>query len=116
METIQEWSLQFKALSEPVRLRLIHLLRGGGEVCVCDLVAVLGMPQSLISRHLATLRHAGWVSYRRQSQWIYYRLAVELNPLQQRILAAMVVSFDESYVFKEDLVRLATLDRDSGIC
>lgn len=63
-----------KALAEPIRLRILALLREG-ELCVCDLVEVLQMPQSTVSRHLALLKGAGWVAERRQGVWMHYRLA-----------------------------------------
>ena len=63
----------FKALSDETRLRIIALLTHG-ELCVCDLMEVMGLPQSTVSRHLATLRQAGLVEDRRQGVWIYYRL------------------------------------------
>ena len=47
----------FRAFSDRTRLRILHLLRGG-ELCVCDLVAVIDVPQPKISRHLAYLRRA----------------------------------------------------------
>lgn len=64
---------KFKALSDETRLRILTLL-SSGEMCVCDLMAILDLPQSTVSRHLATLRNAGWVEDRRQGVWMYYRL------------------------------------------
>lgn len=64
----------FKALSDETRLRIMALL-SRGELCVCDLMEILALPQSTVSRHLATLRHAGLVEDRRQGVWMYYRLA-----------------------------------------
>lgn len=64
----------FKALSDETRLRILSLL-GQGELCVCDLMAILELPQSTVSRHLATLRNAELVVDRRQGVWMYYRLA-----------------------------------------
>jgi ArsR family transcriptional regulator, arsenate/arsenite/antimonite-responsive transcriptional repressor len=64
----------FKALSDETRLRILALL-SGGELCVCDLMAVLELPQSTVSRHLAYLRNAGLVEDRRQGVWMYYQLA-----------------------------------------
>lgn len=75
----------FKALSEAIRLRILALLIEG-ERCVCDLMAVLDLPQSTVSRHLATLRNAGLIKGRRQGQWMYYRLAGAENPVQQQVL------------------------------
>jgi len=65
----------FKALSDETRLRIMGLLLGG-ELCVCVLVAVLELPQSTISRHLATLRNSGMVIDRREGVWMHYSLAV----------------------------------------
>ena len=63
----------FKTLADETRLRILALLTSG-ELCVCDLVAALELPQSTVSRHLATLRNAGLVVGRRQGVWMYYRL------------------------------------------
>jgi len=65
----------FKALGEPVRLRLFSLLASSGEVCVCHLTDALELPQSTVSRHLGVLRHAGLVVTRRDGKWMYYKLA-----------------------------------------
>lgn len=68
-----------KAAGEPTRLRLLNLLRGGG-VCVCDLQAVLDIPQSTVSRHLAALRHAGLVTDARDGARVVYSLAPATSP------------------------------------
>lgn len=75
----------FKALSEEHRLRILALLLGG-ELCVCDLMAVLQLPQSTISRHLAYLRNTGWVKGRRLGVWMYYRLAEMSTPLAKDLV------------------------------
>lgn len=64
---------KFKALSDETRLRILALLTTG-ELCVCDLIAALDLPQSTVSRHLAYLRNTGVVVDRRQGIWMYYRL------------------------------------------
>ena len=62
----------FRALGEEARLRLLHLVRDE-EVCVCDLVAAVGMPQGTLSHHLGVLAQAGLVTARKQGRWNYYR-------------------------------------------
>ena len=62
------------ALGDPVRLRLLRLLRGR-ELCVCELVDALRMPQYKISRHLRSLRAVGLVKARRDGRWMHYRLS-----------------------------------------
>jgi ArsR family transcriptional regulator len=71
----------FKALSDETRLRILALLTAG-ELCVCDLMAVLELPQSTVSRHLAYLRNTGLVEDRRQGVWMYYRLAAPATELR----------------------------------
>lgn len=63
-----------KALGHPARLRILAMLRGG-ELCVCQLTAVLGMAPSTVSAHLADLRLAGLVVERKEGRWVHYRLA-----------------------------------------
>ena len=58
----------------------------GGELCVCHIVDVLGVPQPKASRHLAYLRKAGLVLGRREGRWMYYKLAPPRNALQQKLL------------------------------
>ncbi|HEX3928054.1 MAG TPA: metalloregulator ArsR/SmtB family transcription factor [Gemmatimonadales bacterium] len=68
---------RFHALSDPTRLRIIGML-GGGERCVCELMAELDAAQSRLSFHLRVLREAGFVTARRDEQWIYYSLQPEI--------------------------------------
>ncbi|GGM49772.1 transcriptional regulator [Longimycelium tulufanense] len=65
----------FKALSDPVRLRLLSLVaaRSGGEACVCELVEPFDLSQPTISHHLKVLREAGLVTAERRGTWVYYR-------------------------------------------
>jgi len=75
----------FKALSEPIRLRIIRLLLAKEELCVCELVEVLGISQSVISRHLAYLRNHNILVSSRSGVWVYYKLTAtaltEMNVL-----------------------------------
>jgi ArsR family transcriptional regulator, arsenate/arsenite/antimonite-responsive transcriptional repressor len=63
----------FHALSEPLRLQVLELLREQ-ELCVCDLCETLGVNQSKLSFHLKTLKEAGLVRSRQEGRWIYYSL------------------------------------------
>lgn len=64
----------FKVFSDPTRLRILGALTRG-ELCVCDIGAVLGASQSAVSHQLALLRSAGLVAFRREGKTLYYRLA-----------------------------------------
>ena len=76
---IQALSASFKALGDPIRLRLFALLGQHKELCVCHLVDALQLPQSTISRHLSVLRHANLVVTRREGKWMYYHLCGDLS-------------------------------------
>ena len=84
----------FKTLNDPTRLRILALLTHG-ELCVCDLMAVLDLPQSTVSRHLAYLRNAGWVEDRRQGVWMYYKLTRSDHPLQRDLLPLLTTRLAE---------------------
>jgi ArsR family transcriptional regulator len=64
---------KFKALSDPLRLQVVELLRQQ-EMCVCDLCDRLDVAQSKLSFHLKTLRQAGLIQSRQDGRWIYYSL------------------------------------------
>ena len=64
----------FKALGDETRLRIVNLLVHRGELCVCDVEAILDVSQSKASRHLTYLKNAGLVADRRDGTWVYYRL------------------------------------------
>lgn len=69
-----ELAAAYKALADPVRLRLLSLIaaRAGGEVCVCDLTGEFDVTQPTISHHLKVLRSAGLIDCRRRATWVYY--------------------------------------------
>lgn len=63
-----------KVLAHPVRLRILAMLREG-ELCVCQIVAVLGVPTSTASEHLTELRRSGLLTERKAGRWVHYGLA-----------------------------------------
>ncbi len=102
--------LLFRAFADPTRLRLLNLLQARPEVCVCDLVSVLGVPQAKVSRHLSRLREAGLVATRREGAWIHYRLAEPQGALQQQILGCIRCCLAEVPELRADRERLAAAD------
>ncbi|MEU9311911.1 metalloregulator ArsR/SmtB family transcription factor [Streptomyces sp. NPDC048256] len=74
-ERAAELAKVFKALGDPVRLRLLSMIasRGeGGEVCVCELTPAFDLSQPTISHHLKLLRQAGLIDCERRGTWVYY--------------------------------------------
>ncbi|MGW3661031.1 ArsR/SmtB family transcription factor [Streptomyces sp. NPDC005151] len=78
----------FKALGDPVRLRLLSMIasRAGGEVCVCDLTPAFDLSQPTISHHLKLLKQAGLIDSERRGTWVYYRLLPEMTDRLAAIL------------------------------
>ncbi len=103
---IQDYADLFKALCEPVRLRIINLLLERGELCVCDLVDTLSVSQSVVSRHLAYLRNTSLVSKRREGIWVYYQIATE-QVFTEQLLALFAQSTVTTPEFAQDLAALA---------
>ena len=93
-----------EAFSDPVRLRLLNLLAGGREVCVCHLFEALGLPQPTVSRHLAYLRKRGVVAARKEGLWVYYRLARPTSDLHRHLLAGVPLTDPEG--MRQDRERL----------
>ena len=84
----------FKALGDPVRLRLLSMIAsaGGGEVCVCDLTGSFALTGPTISHHLKVLREAGLVDSDRRGTWVYYRLVPAAITLLAGLLDAEPVA------------------------
>jgi len=95
----------FKAVADPTRLRLLNLLRLG-SICVCELHAVLRIPQPTVSRHLAALRHAGLVLDCRSGTRIIYSLAPAGTPRQEALYELLDRCCPSDNVMKTDLKRL----------
>lgn len=88
----------FKALGDPTRLRIVKLLEHG-ELCVCQLIAVLGMGQSRISRHLSILKEAGLILDDRKGKWVHYRLCC---PDPSRDICNRLAGLADDQVVKQD--------------
>ncbi len=76
----------FHALSEPLRIRVLELLRER-ELCVCELCEYLGVTQSKLSFHLRTLKEAALVRSRQEGRWIYYSLNLPQFVVLEQYLA-----------------------------
>jgi len=79
----------FKALADETRLKILWLLMGQEELCVCDIMGVLGITQSKASRHLRYLFNAGLVTDRREGLWMYYRISVAFGSREGKQLQAL---------------------------
>ena len=103
-----------KAAGEPTRLRILNLLRLG-SICVCDLQAVLDVPQPTVSRHLAALRHAGLVIDSRVGPRVIYSLAPAATPQLKAVHQMLEKACPLEEELLPDLVRLKQLVQHRGV-
>jgi ArsR family transcriptional regulator len=89
-EAAIELAGRLKALSDPMRLRLLSVVasHAGGEACVCDLSAGIELSQPTISHHLKVLRTAGLLDSERRGSWVYYRVVPEALQQLSHLLGA----------------------------
>jgi ArsR family transcriptional regulator, arsenate/arsenite/antimonite-responsive transcriptional repressor len=105
----------FRAFSDPTRLRILHLIRDG-EVCVCDLVDVLRLPQPTVSRHLSYLRKAGLVSTREERSWNFYTLTPARTTFHRKLLDCLGACFNDVPELSADSERAKRLKARGGCC
>ena len=85
-------NLMFRAFSDPTRLQILHLLLNG-ELCVCDIVSVLRVPQPTASRHLSYLRRARLITKRKQGLWVYYKLTRATSSFHRSLIKCLKECF-----------------------
>jgi ArsR family transcriptional regulator len=95
----------FRAFSDPTRLRILNLLLQG-ELCVCDIVSTLRMPQPTVSRHLAYLRDSDLVEARRDGLWMYYKLAAPKTAFHKKLLECLGCCFQDVPQLAKDAKQL----------
>ncbi|HZM04496.1 MAG TPA: metalloregulator ArsR/SmtB family transcription factor [Candidatus Saccharimonadales bacterium] len=113
-EPSSQAELKFRAVSDRTRLRLLHLLMAG-EMCVCDLVEIIKVPQPAASRHLAYLRKAGLVAGEKRGLWMYYSLVPPKTAFHRKLLASLAPCFEDMAELRKDKAMRAKLKR-SGRC
>lgn len=95
----------FRAFADATRLRILSLLLRG-ELCVCDIVSTLDVPQPTTSRHLAYLRKAGLVEARREGLWMHYRLAPARSAMHKKLIECLSCCFQDFPQLAKDAKRL----------
>jgi arsenate reductase/ArsR family transcriptional regulator len=103
---MRELEVALKAAGDPTRTRILKLL-AGGELCVCQIQAVLGIAPSTVSKHLSILKFAGLVEDRREGKWIHYRISTAAdNPHARGVLTLLAGALDREPRVLEDRRRL----------
>ena len=107
--------LMFRAFSDPTRLRILSLVRPG-ELCVCDLVQILKLPQPTISRHLSYLRRAGLVTVRQHRSWNYYALTPARSAFHRKLLECLSTCLRDVPALATDATRARAVRKVGGCC
>ena len=105
----------FRAFSDTTRLRILHLLRDG-ELCVCDLIEVMRLPQPTISRHLSYLRKAGIVQTREERSWNFYTLTSARSAVHKRLLDCLAACIHELPQLADEARRARAVRSKGGCC
>jgi ArsR family transcriptional regulator, arsenate/arsenite/antimonite-responsive transcriptional repressor len=103
----------YQALSDPTRLRILHLL-GRSPLCVQHLQAAMEAPQVMISKHLMLLKACGLVESQKLRNWRLYQLPPKPPAAIRNNLDCLLACIEVEQLFQEDLQRLATLAPDIG--
>jgi ArsR family transcriptional regulator len=90
--TVDDLDAVFKGFADPTRIRILSVL-AAGELCVCDIVDILRLPQPAVSRHLAYLRRMGLVDATREWKFAHYRLAKPEHAVHKNLLNCVRTCF-----------------------
>ncbi len=116
--TIEEFTNITKALSDQHRVRaFMALLRG--ELCVCQIIELLSLAPSTVSKHMSILKTAGLVESRKDSRWVYYRLTESINKQEIHEIIKLTISLlQNDCIINEDDNRMKKIISDGleAIC
>jgi len=112
--SLRKYEATMKAVADPTRVRILKMLEGG-ELCVCQIIAVLALSPSTVSKHLFLLKSAGLVNDRKEKKWVHYSLDRESDdPYVAGILRELSSWLDRDPVIVRDRARLTEARKDLG--
>lgn len=105
--SLRDYETVMKAVSDPTRVRILKVLEDG-ELCVCQIVAILPLAQSTVSKHLFLLKAAGLIRDRRDRKWIHYSLdRKNVSPYVRHVLRNLTGWLADDPVVRKDRERTA---------
>ena len=112
--SLRRYEAVMKTVADPTRVRILKLLEAG-ELCVCQIIAVLALSPSTVSRHLSLLKSAGLVSDRKEKKWVHYSLdRASEDPYVAGILPILSEWLVADRPILADRERLAEARKDVG--
>ncbi len=103
-----EFMTVVKALADANRVRILSVLRGR-ELCVCQIIEMLGLAPSTVSKHLSILRQARLLEDRKEGRWMYYRHPDCPNALVKKVLALLDTSLSDAKQMQADSERVENI-------
>ena len=112
---MRELMTVIKALADENRVRILLALQGR-ELCVCQIVELLGLAQSTVSKHLSILHQARLIDSRKEGRWMFYRAADDDSPVEARemanVVSRLLASNPEAGEDAKRLKEILKMDRD----
>ncbi len=105
LDLLERKSEILKAIAQPTRLKILELLRNG-EICVCEMLPVLGEEQANVSKHLSILRSAGIVEVRKEGVSSYYKV-------KDKRIFKLIDIVDK--IIKDEIIKSAKLAKEYGL-
>ena len=105
----------FKVLSDETRLRCLLLILENKEICVCELIHALDLPQSKISRHLSIIKLNSLITQRRSGQWVLYSMNTDLSDFKLNIIKVTLNELKNTSPYKDDRIRLNNMQSRPSI-
>ena len=104
-----------KALADESRVRILLALEGG-ELCVCQIVELLQLAPSTVSKHMSILKQARLLESRKEGRWMFYRLVDDDGPVEAKEMSALIFRLAAADVQRREdakrLKQILKLDRD----
>ncbi|HEY6000666.1 MAG TPA: metalloregulator ArsR/SmtB family transcription factor [bacterium] len=112
--SLRRYEAVMKAVADPTRVRILKMLEPG-ELCVCQIIAVLALTPSTVSKHLSLLKSAGLVNDRKEKKWVHYSLdRTSADPYVAGILRELADWLVDDRTILADRGRLAEARKDVG--
>jgi DNA-binding transcriptional ArsR family regulator len=112
--SLRRYEAVMKAAADPTRVRMLKMLESG-ELCVCQIIAVLALSPSTVSKHLFLLKSAGLVKDRKEKKWVHYSLDLANDdPMVSGILKELSAWLNRDPVIVADRARLAEVRMETG--
>lgn len=112
---LKEMEKIIKALADKNRLRIIYLLNGKRDICVCEITDIIGLSQPTISSHLRLLENAGLVESNKDGLWVNYNINSQADLFSRRLVERICNDLKKDKQAISDLKKLKAIDRDK-IC